>query len=495
MNNTNISPSPRLLIFVLVAAAFVVILNETTLAVALPALMQEFHINATLGQWLTTSFMLTTAVVIPTTGFVMERFTLRAVFITAMCTFLVGTLVAALAPSYVVLLIARIIQALGTALVIPLLMTTIMRLVPVEQRGSMMGFVSVVIAVAPAMGPTYSGFVVEHFTWRWIFLTVFPLALIALLVGLWKIRNFEEPVRPHLDIISVLLSAAGFSGVVFALTGLSQLAEGVPWDRVVIMVASLVVLGVFIARQRALVAEGRSPLLHMAPLANREFVLSLGVMLLSFAALFGYIIVMPLFGQKVVGLSELESGLVTLPGGLLMGLAGPFVGKLYDSNGIRLLVIPGSLLLAGAMAGCAFFLDEGSGLWLLVGLTVLLNLGLALLLTPLMSNALAAVPGRLAPHGQAILNTLQQLAGAAGTALYIAVMTLGSASFAAAYPGSSQRDILFQGIHAAFLLGTGISIVTVLVVVFLRFDVLRDVQLGGGATKSAVSGEQTGVGA
>ena len=173
----------RLLIGILVAAAFVVILNETTLAVALPVLMVDFGISADVAQWLTTSFMLTMAVVIPMTGFIMQKFTLRVIYITAMATFLAGTIGAAIAPSFAILLLARIVQASGTALVIPLLMTTIVRLVPLERRGSVFGMVTVVIAVAPALGPTFSGVVLGALGWRWIFLLMVPLVVLALVVG------------------------------------------------------------------------------------------------------------------------------------------------------------------------------------------------------------------------------------------------------------------------------------------------------------------------
>ncbi|MBC2682465.1 DHA2 family efflux MFS transporter permease subunit [Corynebacterium sp. 4HC-13] len=465
---------PGFLIGVLVTAAFVVILNETTLTVALPVLMGEFSIDADQAQWLTTSFMITMAVVIPTTGFVMQRFTLRAIYSFALLTFLAGTIVASFAPSFVVLLFARIVQASGSALVIPLLMTTIMRLVPVERRGSVMGFVSVVIAVAPAVGPTFSGLVLEHLGWRWIFILVVPLVLIALLVGVTQVKNFEKPSRLSLDVLSVLVSAVGFAGTIYGLAGMSQLAEGVPWDRVVILVVALAFLGAFFARQKKMVAANKQPLLNLTPLANREYKLSLCLMLISFSTLFGFIILMPLFGQNVLGLSELQTGLVSLPGGLLMGLAGPFVGKLYDANGIRVLIIPGSLMLLLAMCGFSS-LNEQSSVWLLVACTMVLNLGVALMLTPLMSNALAAVPHDLASHGQAILNTFQQVAGGAGTAIFVAVMTFGSASYAKGHVGVNGVEILSHGIHVAFLLGVVISIIALLISVFLRFDVLRDV--------------------
>jgi len=464
---------------VLVAAAFVVILNETTLSVALPVLMDYFEISADVAQWLVTSFMLTMAVVIPMTGYIMQRFSLRQVYAAAMLLFLAGTVLAVVAPVFPVLLAARIIQASGTALVIPLLMTTIMRLVPLERRGGVFGLVSVVIAVAPALGPTFSGLVLHSLGWRWIFILMLPLVALALIVGLLLVRNFEEPTRPYLDVPSVFLSAVGFAATLYGMAGLSDLADGIPVGRVAVMLAGIVVLGVFFGRQRSLAREARAgeaaegkrvrePLLDLAPLGERNYLLSLALMLLTFSMLFGFIILMPMFAQQVMGLSESQSGLAILPGGLAMGVMGPFVGRVYDARGTRVLTIPGSILLSAAMLGLVA-LGRDSSFWSLTGVAVVLHIGIALLMTPLMSNALAAVPDSLASHGQAILNTFQQVAAAGGTAIFIAIMTFGTQRAMNNAPGDAVGG-LASGLNLAFLVGAVMSVVIVLFTVFVPLD-------------------------
>ncbi len=463
----------------LVAAAFVVILNETTLSVALPVLMDYFEISADVAQWLVTSFMLTMAVVIPMTGYIMQRFSLRQVYAAAMLLFLAGTVLAVVAPVFPVLLAARIIQASGTALVIPLLMTTIMRLVPLERRGGVFGLVSVVIAVAPALGPTFSGLVLHSLGWRWIFILMLPLVALALIVGLLLVRNFEEPTRPYLDVPSVFLSAVGFAATLYGMAGLSDLADGIPVGRVAVMLAGIVVLGVFFGRQRSLAREARAgeaaegkrvrePLLDLAPLGERNYLLSLALMLLTFSMLFGFIILMPMFAQQVMGLSESQSGLAILPGGLAMGVMGPFVGRVYDARGTRVLTIPGSILLSAAMLGLVA-LGRDSSFWSLTGVAVVLHIGIALLMTPLMSNALAAVPDSLASHGQAILNTFQQVAAAGGTAIFIAIMTFGTQRAMNNAPGDAVGG-LASGLNLAFLVGAVMSVVIVLFTVFVPLD-------------------------
>lgn len=459
-----------LLIGILVAAAFVAILNETALSNALPSLMREFEVGEDVAQWLTTVFMLTMAVVIPTTGYLMQRLTLRTIYIAALSLFLAGTVLAAVAPIFAALLAGRVLQAAGTALIMPLLMTTIMILIPVERRGSVFGLVTIVIAVGPALGPTFAGLVLELASWRWIFLVMIPLALLALVMGVWQIRNFEEPSRPPFDPVSVLLSAVGFAAAIYGLSGLSKAAEEFPTVAVVCLVVGAVVLVVFFRRQGTLMraqasGEHRAPLMNTTPLKIREFSWSLGLMLLSFGSLFGFIIIMPIFGQNVLGLSELQTGLVTLPGGIIMGAMGPIVGRLYDAHGTRPLIIPGGALLVVAM-GLLLMLDENKTFWYLAGIAVVLNIGLSLLMTPLMSNALAAVPNEISSHGSAILNTLQQLAGAAGTALFIAVMGIGSANSTAGTPTGALVD----GVHVAFYLGSGIAVLVFVLTLVLRID-------------------------
>ena len=310
-------------------------------------------------------------------------------------------------------------------------------------------------------------------------LPILPLVVLALVVGMVLVRNFEEPTRPYLDVPSVLLSAAGFAATLYGMAGLSDLAHGIPVGRVAVMLVGIVVLAVFFARQRSLAREARAgeaaegkrvrePLLDLAPLGERNYRLSLALMLLTFSMLFGFIILMPMFAQQVMGLSESQSGLAILPGGLAMGVMGPFVGRVYDARGTRVLTIPGSILMSAAMLGLVA-LGRDSSFWALTGVAVVLHVGIALLMTPLMSNALAAVPDALASHGQAILNTFQQVAAAGGTAIFIAIMTFGTQRAMNSTPGDAVGG-LASGLNLAFLVGAVISVVIVLFTVFVPLD-------------------------
>ncbi|MBD7956808.1 multidrug efflux MFS transporter [Microbacterium sp. Sa4CUA7] len=457
---SGVSAEAERVIWLLLAAAFVAILNETTMGVAIPHLIVDLGITAVAAQWLTTAFMLTMAVVIPTTGFLLQRLTTRAVFITAMGLFSAGTAVALVAPGFPVLLAGRVIQASGTAIMMPLLMTTLMTVVPAAHRGRMMGRVSVVISLAPAIGPTMSGFLLDTLSWRWIFAIVLPIALIALGVGARWIHNLGEPRHAPLDVLSVVLSALGFGGVVF---GLSQLGGGHGGDAaaalstttlVVSLSIGAVSLGLFVWRQLRL-QRVDDALLDLRVFRFRNFSLSVGHLTFMSMAFFGTLTVLPLYTQGVLGLTALQSGLVVLPGALAMGLAGPLIGRVYDRWGTRVLLIPGSTLVV-AILWLFTGLTESTPVWLLVIAQTALSLGLAMSFTPLLTSSLGSLPPRLYSHGSAVVTTIQQVSGAAGIAVLIT--TLSSASTAAVDAGAGAAAAGAAGTRAAFLVAAIISL-------------------------------------
>jgi DHA2 family lincomycin resistance protein-like MFS transporter len=461
--SASMPPGSVRLISLLVGSAFVVILNETIMGVALPELMREFDVPATSAQWLTTIFLLTMAVVIPVSGWALVRFSLRSVFIAAMATFTSGTLIAALAPTFGVLVGARAVQAFGTALMMPLLITTVMSLVPASRRGQMMGVISIVISVAPAVGPTISGVILDQLSWRWMFWLVLPIAFFSLVVGSIWVKNVTAQHRVPLDVASIVLSALAFSGLVYGLSSIGESATGetlLPvWLPLVVGAAALVV---FVLRQLQL-RDGA--LLDLRAFGSSTFSIAIALMAVSMMTLFGALILLPLYLQDVLGLSTLATGLTLLPGGLVMGLLAPFVGAAFDRFGPRPLVAPGVAILS---VGLWLFttLDEQTTQGTVIGFHVLLSIGLAIALTPLMTSALGSLPAHLYSHGSAILSTAQQVAGAAGTALFITVMTRRLTSEAEG--GAGVVAATADGVHAAFVYGAVISLVAIVVALFVR---------------------------
>ena len=451
-----------LVINILLVSAFVVILNETVMSVAIPRLMASLDITAGAAQWLTTAFLLTMAVVIPITGFLLQRLDTRPVFLTAMTLFSAGTLMAALAPGLPVLILARVVQASGTAIMMPLLMTTVMTLVPPDSRGKTMGNISIVMSVAPAIGPTISGIILNYLDWRWMFILVLPIALAALVLGARRMVNVTTPRVVPLDVLSVILSAFAFGGIVYGLSNLGVPDAEVPgWIPLVI---GVVAMAIFLARQ--LMLHGReAALLDLRTFRSKNFSISIIMMAIAMMALFGTIVLLPIYLQNVLGLTTLQTGLLLLPGGLLMGLLGPQVGKLYDRVGPTMLIVPGMALVSLVIWAMT---QLGPDTWFgyVLAAHVVMSIGFAFLFTPLFTVSLSSVPPHLYSHGSALLGSIQQVAGAAGVALFVALMTARSASLSGA--GARPQAALSSGITTAFFCGAVISLLAVVAAFLVR---------------------------
>ena len=444
-------------IWLLLVAAFVAILNETTMGIAIPHLNTDLGIPPELGQWLTSAFMLTMAVVIPTTGFILQRFTTRQVFIAAMTAFSLGTLVALVAPGFSVLLVGRVIQAAGTGIMMPLLMTTIMNVVPAQSRGRMMGRVGLVISLAPAIGPTLARAVLDAFNWRALFASVLPIALISLAMGAKWLTNLGETRKAPLDVLSIPLAALGFGGIVFGLSQFGGEGGSGGTTGVIALVVGAVSLALFVWRQLVL-QRVDDALLDLRVFRSTNFSLAVIIMTILALSMFGTLTLLPQYLQNVAGLSALESGLILLPGSVLMGLLGPIMGRVYDAKGTRPLLIPGTILVSASL----FFystVGEHTVWWLLIIVQAAMSVGLAMSFTPLFSSSLGSLHRSLYSHGSAVLNTLQQVGGAAGVALL--TVTYSSILHAGEDEGLSRAVAGAPGARTAFLIAAIISLAAV----------------------------------
>ncbi len=460
-----IAPSDMRVIWLLLVAAFVAILNETTMGIAIPHLNTDLGIPPELGQWLTSAFMLTMAVVIPTTGFLLQRFTTRQVFIAAMSAFSIGTLVCLLAPGFAVLLAGRVIQAGGTGIMMPLLMTTMMNVVPPQSRGRMMGRVGLVISLAPAIGPTLAGAVLDAFNWRVLFAIVLPIAIIALAMGAKWMTNLGETKNAPIDVLSIVLSAFGFGGVVY---GLSQFggegASGGATIGIVSLVVGAIALALFVWRQLVL-QRVDDALLDLRVFRSGNYTVAVIVMAVLALSMFGTLTLLPQYLQNVAGLDALQSGLILLPGSVLMGLLGPIMGRIYDARGTRTLLVPGTIMVSAAL----FFystVGEHTVWWMLVIAQTIMSVGLAMSFTPLFSSSLGSLRRHLYSHGSAALNTIQQVAGAAGVALL--TVTYSSILHAGEHQGLDTAVAGAPGARLAFLIAAFISLGAVALSAFVR---------------------------
>ncbi|HEY0813050.1 MAG TPA: MDR family MFS transporter [Pseudonocardia sp.] len=459
-----LSPRDRTVISVLLVATFVVILNETIMAVALPVLMTDLGVAPSVGQWLTAGFLLTMSVIIPITGFLIRRVPTRQLFGAAMGLFSLGTLIAAAAPGFGVLLAARVVQASGTAIMLPLLMTTVMTLVPPARRGAVMGNLSIVISVAPAIGPTVSGVVLSFLGWRSMFLVVLPIAITTLVIGLRRIVDIGESTHASIDVLSVALSVVGFGGLVYGLSSIGQSSSERPVAAWLPFVLGGLGIAAFVVRQLLLQRTDRA-LLDLRTFRSRTFTTASVIMMLMMATLLGSLTLLPIYMQGVLHLTPLATGLILLPGGLVMGLLGPVVGRLYDRFGARALLVPGTVVTSLALWSGAFF-AVATPAWFVLAFHVLLSVGLAFVFTPLFTAGLGAVEPKLYSYGSAIFGSTQQLAGAAGVALLVSVLSVGAARLTAA--GAAQEVATAAGVHSAFVVAAALSLVAIVAAFGMR---------------------------
>ncbi|MCX4093235.1 MDR family MFS transporter [Nocardia sp. alder85J] len=444
----------------LVLATFVVILNETIMVNAIPRLMVDLHVTERSAQWVSTAFMLTMAAIIPVTGWFLQRVTTRRAYAIAMCVFLAGTALAAVSPSFPVLLAGRIVQAGGTAVMMPLLMTTLMTVVGEHDRGRVMGNVTLAISVAPAMGPVISGLVLQIASWRWLFVLVLPIAGAVMVFGLRRLENVDEPQPGDIDWSSVVFATLGFGGLVY---GLSRFGSGSVVEPIVIVAVGLLAIAAFVLRQLHLQRTG-TPLLDLRILLSATYSKSLVLMSVAFMAMLGSMILLPLYLQNLRHLSPLQTGLLVMPGGLAMGVLGPTIGRIYDRFGGRLLVIPGTIGITAALAGFTQ-ISLHTPYWQILGLHILLMLALAAAFTPVFTLGLGALPQHLYSHGSSMLGTLQQVAAAFGTALVVTIMSARATSLVA--HGTDQPTADLNGMRLAFAVSAALSVLVIVMAVLL----------------------------
>ncbi len=327
---------PYGMIAILFVGAFVSFVNETFLNVALPSIMKDFEISPSSAQWLSTGYMLINGILIPASAFLLQKFTNRQLYITAMGLFTAGTVLASLSPTFGVLLVARMFQAAGSAIMAPLLMNVMLVAFPVERRGTAMGFFGLVMITAPAIGPTLSGWIVEHYSWRTLFDIVIPIAALTLILAIFKLKNILPQKQISLDILSLILSSIGFGGILY---GFSSAGEK-GWDSVQVygtIIVGTISLVLFIVRQLKM----EEPLLQFRIYKYPMFALSSAISIVLSMTMFSAMLLMPIYIQTIRGISPFDSGLLMLPGAIIMGIMSPITGRLFDKFGARALAIIG----------------------------------------------------------------------------------------------------------------------------------------------------------
>lgn len=408
--------APYGMIAILFVGAFVSFLNNTLLNVALPTIMKEFDVTYSQVQWLSTGYMLVGGVLVPASAYFITRFKNRHLFITSMLIFTAGTILAALAPSFGILLAARMIQAAGSAVLMPLLMNVMLTSFPIEKRGTAMGVLGLVMIAAPAIGPTLSGYIVENYDWRMLFEMIIPFAVLSLLFGFWKLRNVMETREVKLDFISLILSSVGFGGLLYGLSSAGDKGWSSPLVYGTILVGT-VSLVIFILKQLRM----NEPLLQFRIFQFPMFALASAIAIVVSMAMFSGMILTPAYVQNVRGISPLHAGLMMLPGAIISGFMSPITGRLFDKFGPRILAMTGLTITTAS----TFFLTRlqiDSSYAYIISVYTIRMFGMSMVMMPVMTNGLNQLPMKLNPHGTAMNNTVQQVSGALGTAILVTIM-------------------------------------------------------------------------
>lgn len=411
------SINKKVLLTVLIFGCFLSTLNQTLLNVALSNLMDVFSVSATTVQWLATGFMLVNGVLVPITAYLMKRFSTRQLFISSMLFLLVGSIFCAVAPNFTTLLIGRMIQAVGAGIIMPLLMSIVMFIFPPEKRGSMMGLIGLAMIFAPAIAPTLAGFVIDYYSWRWLFIGIIPFVVIVIFMAMKYLINVSETANMKLDIMSVILSTIGFGLILYGFSN----AGSHGWDDKVVISTILVGImttAIFCLRQM----KSSDPLLNLSVFNNKLFTLTSIINIIITMMMYADMILLPIYLQNGRGFTALDAGLLLLPGALVNAFMSPVTGKMYDRFGAKPLFITGLIFVIPSM-WVVTDLTETTAFSFLMIRTVFLRIGLSFITMPLNTAGLNALPKTLVTHGTAVNNTLRQIAGAIGSAVVITIFT------------------------------------------------------------------------
>lgn len=396
---------------------FIAILNQTLLNVALPKINTEFNISASTGQWLMTGFMLVNGILIPITAYLFNKYSYRKLFLVALVLFTIGSLICAISMDFPIMMVGRVLQAIGAGVLMPLGSIVIITIYPPEKRGAAMGTMGIAMILAPAIGPTLSGYIVQNYHWNVMFYGMFIIGIIAILVGFIWFKLYQYTTNPKADIPGIIFSTIGFGALLY---GFSE-AGNKGWGSVEIetmFAIGIIFIILFVIRELRM----KAPMLNLEVLKFPTFTLTTVINMVVMMSLYGGMILLPIYLQNLRGFSALDSGLLLLPGSLIMGLLGPFAGKLLDTIGLKPLAIFGIAVMTYATWELTK-LNMDTPYMTIMGIYVLRSFGMAFIMMPMVTAAINALPGRLASHGNAFLNTMRQLAGSIGTAILVTVMT------------------------------------------------------------------------
>ena len=463
-SQTGIKPIPILIAFLI--AGFVGLFSETALNMALGNLMIEFNVISSTVQWITTGYLLTMGILIPVSALLIQWFSTRQLFVASLLFSIAGAIVSGMAPTFSALLLGRVIQAIGTGLLIPLMFNTVLVIFPIHKRGTIMGLVGLVMMSAPAIGPATAGLIIEVLSWNWILWLLIPFLLFSLVYGLLFVQNVTTLTKPKIDVLSILLSTIGFGGIVYGFSVAGHKGWGSP-----IVISTLIIglmsLIIFSSRQFKL----DKPMLDLRTLKYPMFTLALLSVSATFMIILSSMILLPLYLQIGLGLTALTAGLILMPGGALNGILSPVAGRVYDMYGPKWLLTPGFIIMI-IMLWLLSNVTTQTSIPMAIFLHSGLMVGVTFVMMPVQTHGLNALPKNLYPDGTALINTLLQVSGSIGTALAITIMSTSQSNFLKTVADPSDPSLvstsLTAGVQTAFILGIVLAVFGLMMSFFIK---------------------------
>lgn len=410
---------PNLALFGLMLGSFVGMFSETSLNIALPRMMTALHVDTGTIQWLVTGYMLVIGIVMPLSSLLTRKFKTQRIVLFALSAFIVGALISAIASTFSVVLIGRMIQGIGTGLILPLMFSVAMVIFPPQKLGTIMGLCSLVIMFAPAIGPTLTGLMLNSLSWHFIFWLFIPFLLVSFVITAVYLKNTFQQSDSSTDIFSLLLSTIGFGGIVIG----TSLASNLGWLSLPVaacLIVGIVAVGLYVARQTHLA----TPVLNVSVFKSKAFSIGTAMVILNFAIILASAYLLPMYLQRVLGTSTAVAGLVMLPGGLVNVVISGLAGRLYDTYGAKWLTRIGFVIVIISVM-MFLMIKVKTAVWVIVLGNIVLMIGAPLVMSPAQSYGLNSLDKRYSADGSTILSTLQQIAGAVSTAIATSMLSTG----------------------------------------------------------------------
>ena len=452
-----IEKSKRTLIFInILVTCIASSMLATSLTTALPPILNDFKISATMGQWLTSGYSLAMGIMMPATAFLITRFKTKKLYLSAIGCFIIGLIISIFASNFMVLMIGRIFQAAGNGILTSMAQVIILTMYPKEESGSVMGLYGLSVGAAPVIAPTIAGIIVDNMRWQMIFVIALIIIAISFILAMYVFDDILDTEKQKFDITSFILSVFAYGGIILGIGNIGNYPL-LSVKIIIPIIIGIMTMILFVNRQLNI----EKPFLEMRILKNKNFMLSVIGSVMLYFIMMGSSIILPLYVQDIKGMSATTSGLVTLPGSLMMALVSPFAGKVYDKLGMRKVFIAGALSMLISNIGMVF-LSLDMSVWVASILNSIRCIAIGCLMMPLVSWGLKEIKNKYTAHGTALLTSLRTIAGSVGSAVFVSIMTIVAKNSEVNYGQVAPM----YGLNVTFAVMSVFTIILVFIAVF-----------------------------